>query len=271
MPERNVNLSCAPPVALLHYRSLFPFALNELNLMGTGCEVGVQDGHFSVTLLKRWRGSLLYSIDPWREFEPSKYLDVANQQQAVQDRIYEGARNRLRKFGERSVIIRSTSAAGATQFAEGQLDFVYIDANHSYDAVVEDIRLWYPKLKPGGVLAGHDYLDGNYTAGVFGVMSAVNEFAAGAGLQVYAAGTGLESPSWIVQKHLRPLASGCSRQHDDRARAGLGASAINRIEDILPTIRDKQGSELLRQRIRSLVTDPGKVMRFCMMRLRRGR
>ena len=162
MPERNVTLSCAPPVALLHYRSLFPFALNELNLIGTGCEVGVQDGHFSVTLLKRWRGSLLYSIDPWREFEPSKYLDVANQQQAVQDRIYEGARNRLRKFGERSVIIRSTSAEGATQFAEGQLDFVYIDANHSYDAVVEDIRLWYPNLKPGGVLAGHDYLDGNY-------------------------------------------------------------------------------------------------------------
>ena len=137
-------------MALLHYRSLLPFALNELNLIGTGCEVGVQDGHFSVTLLKQWKGSRLYSIDPWREFEPSKYLYVANQQQAIQDRIYEGARNRLRKFGERSVILRSTSAEGATQFADGQLDFMYIDANHSYDAVVEDIRrLWYSETETG--------------------------------------------------------------------------------------------------------------------------
>ncbi len=211
MLDRKVTLSCPPPVALLHYRSLFPFALNELNLIGVGCEIGVQDAHFSVTLLKRWKCSLFYSIDPWREFEPSKYLDVANRQQAIQDRIYEGARNRLREFGERSVILRSTSAEAVTQFANGQLDFVYIDANHSYEAVVEDIRLWYPKLKPGGVLAGHDYLDGNHPAAVFGVMSAVNEFAARLGLQVYTAGTGLESPTWIVQKPLGPLVGFDSR------------------------------------------------------------
>ena len=58
---------------------------------------------------------------------------------------------------------------------------------------------------------------------------------------------------------------------DYQTGLGPGLSSINRIEDVLGVIRDKQGSELIRQRIRSLIADPGKVIRFCMMRWRRRR
>jgi hypothetical protein len=82
------------------------------------------------------------------------------------------------------------------------LDFIYIDANHAYDFVKEDIECWYPKVKPGGWVMGHDYIDMNWEtppfaengkdkhlwmyddsnpegtkyAGVFGVNPAVDEF-----------------------------------------------------------------------------------------------
>jgi predicted O-methyltransferase YrrM len=49
------------------------------------------------------------------------------------------------------------SAERAVDFEDGTLDFVFIDAAHDYDSVVKDMAAWYPKIKPGGIWAGHDY------------------------------------------------------------------------------------------------------------------
>jgi hypothetical protein len=49
------------------------------------------------------------------------------------------------------------SAESAAEFRDGTLDFVFIDAAHDYDSVVKDLAAWYPKMKPGGIWAGHDY------------------------------------------------------------------------------------------------------------------
>ncbi len=54
-------------------------------------------------------------------------------------------------------VVRATSAQGVTQFADGSLDWVFIDADHSFEAVSADVAAWYPKVKPGGILSGHDY------------------------------------------------------------------------------------------------------------------
>jgi predicted O-methyltransferase YrrM len=69
-----------------------------------------------------------------------------------------------------------TSEEAAEAFEARSLDFVYIDAQHHYEAVKRDIALWWPKVKPGGILAGHDYLDGTREQSEFGVKSAVDEF-----------------------------------------------------------------------------------------------
>ena len=52
-----------------------------------------------------------------------------------------------------------TSLEAAKQFEDNSLDFVYIDACHQYDDVVEDIKLWEPKVRPGGWIGGHDFAD----------------------------------------------------------------------------------------------------------------
>jgi hypothetical protein len=66
--------------------------------------------------------------------------------------------------------IKSGSAAAAANFADQSVDFVFIDADHVYDRVKEDILAWLPKVKPGGIIAGHDY-----NVGHPGVLQAVPE------------------------------------------------------------------------------------------------
>jgi cephalosporin hydroxylase len=53
---------------------------------------------------------------------------------------------------------RMTSLEGAATYEDHSLDFVFIDASHEYEDVIADLHAWYPKVKPGGVIAGHDYL-----------------------------------------------------------------------------------------------------------------
>jgi len=54
-------------------------------------------------------------------------------------------------------VIQSDSAAAASHFEDGSLDGVFIDAAHDYNSVVKDVAAWFPKVKPGGIFAGHDY------------------------------------------------------------------------------------------------------------------
>lgn len=53
--------------------------------------------------------------------------------------------------------IKSGSSAAAQHFADGSVDFVFIDANHTYQFVKDDVNAWLPKVKKGGIIAGHDY------------------------------------------------------------------------------------------------------------------
>jgi predicted O-methyltransferase YrrM len=70
-------------------------------------------------------------------------------------------------------IIRSISWEGAKNYNDESLDFVFIDAGHDYESVIKDLNAWYPKVKKGGVISGHDY---HYNVGVF---PAVNDFFTG--------------------------------------------------------------------------------------------
>ena len=66
--------------------------------------------------------------------------------------------------------IKDTSHNASNQFQNGSIDFIMLDAGHSYDSLMEDVKVWYNKVKPGGIISGDDY-------GVFhGVTQAANEF-----------------------------------------------------------------------------------------------
>jgi hypothetical protein len=187
-------------------REEIPVLLNRRGLLGTGAEIGVKVGNYSDLLLRTWLGRKLISIDPWLEADPAEYADTANVPQGMQDGFYADACARLARHGERSEIWRMTSAEGAARVTEASLDFAYIDARHDYDSVLEDVELWFPKLRAGGVLAGHDYVDGEFPQGRFEVKRAVDEFFGKRALPVLSTGTlPPRFPSWIVLVPVRAI------------------------------------------------------------------
>lgn len=163
-------------------REEFGNLLNRLKLLGNGLEVGVQAGHFSRVIRSTWKGELLHLVDRWRH--ESGYNDVAN---VENDRQLENYFSVIRQFAaDNSVVIhKMESLTAAAQFPDGYFDWIYLDADHSYRGCREDLEAWYPKLKTGGLFAGHDFIDGLLPAGDFGVKSAVEEFISDKDVRLY--------------------------------------------------------------------------------------
>lgn len=180
-------------------RAAFGFWLNYLRLCGEGVEIGVYRGEYSEFLLKTWKGKHLYSVDPWLEFDLDEYQDRCNVSSDDQFRNYERTVDCLSRFGNRSTILKQTSQDASTSFEDGTLDFVYIDAQHHYEAVKEDLELWEIKVKQGGVIGGHDYLDGQLESGLYGVKKAVDEWCEERGYYLLVTSDG-PYPSWFVVK-----------------------------------------------------------------------
>ena len=159
----------------INHRDYMPNLLRFLKLNGKGIEVGTAKGDYSELLLLHSNLLLLYSIDHWHEQSKEEYSDIANISQAEHDNNKTLTQQKLNKFGDRSKILNMTSEEASKLFKDEELDFVYVDANHTYKAIKEDLGLWYSKVKKGGVFAGHDYLEGELSEGNFGVKTAVDE------------------------------------------------------------------------------------------------
>ena len=191
-------------------RDELPALLNACGLTGRGAEIGVKLGRYSDELLSNWRGRELVSIDPWLSADPDEYVDRSNVSQEEFERYYRLTRERLARHGSRSTIWRMTSVEAAARAPDRSFDFVYIDARHDYDSVTEDLEAWASKVRPGGILAGHDYVDGDLPQGAFYVKSAVDDFFGARGIPVH----GTEGPSavemfptWIVEVPEEGIAS----------------------------------------------------------------
>jgi predicted O-methyltransferase YrrM len=131
---------------------------------GTGAEIGVLYGDTSFHLLNEIPNLTLYSVDPYLPYDEP---DRTAQHMAKYE---EDARRRLAQFGSRSIMMKCTSVEAAPVITDESLDFVFIDAQHTYEACKEDIETWFPKVRPGGFITGHDYRWD-------GVNRAVTEFA----------------------------------------------------------------------------------------------
>ena len=198
--ERAHRPTYTKTLRFLPSRDELPALLEARGLVGVGVEVGVRVARYSTHLLSHWHGEHLISIDPWTEAPPEEYADTSNVTQDVQEEYASRAAARLAAFGARSEIWRTTSSEGASRVADRTLDFVYIDARHDYQSVLEDLEAWFPKVKPGGIVAGHDYLDGTVRGTDYGVKSAVDEFFAARRLRVHRTRERLpRHPSWLVE------------------------------------------------------------------------
>jgi hypothetical protein len=135
-------------------------------LRGTAVEIGVHQGFFARQLLERWHGKTFVGIDPWCEniegYGPDQTETLPDYDTGrgafshnprVQDMLI--ACGKLDGFKTDVVLMRTTSRSAAHLLHDG-LDMVYIDGNHESKYVREDLELWWPKIKVGGLCAGHD-------------------------------------------------------------------------------------------------------------------
>lgn len=162
---------------------------------GVGAEIGVAQGDYSAAILEDAQPGELHLIDPWSHLEAgSDLLDAAGLLSDVGE-----ARARNEQFAPppenrggdeqfaavtarfqadpRVHLHRQYSYKAAASFADGHFDFVYLDGNHQYEFVLRDLEDFGAKLKPGGLLFGHDFFEDAFARDEhYGVVDAVNTF-----------------------------------------------------------------------------------------------
>ena len=190
-----LRYTCNKPITSRVY---LPSLLTILGLTGKGVEVGVCLGEYSEMILSYSKLTTLYLVDPWREFNRDAYFDTANVNQEEQDKRYEFVIEKFQRYGKRVKILRNTSSEAHPLFNMEELDFIYIDANHSYEECKRDLEMWWPKLKARGVFAGHDYID-NLTWN-WRVKKAVDEFINKEKQKLFI--TNGEFPTWYLIKKI---------------------------------------------------------------------
>ena len=116
-----------------------------------GVEIGVERGLYSEALCEANPQLQLFSVDPWEHY--SGYRDHVSPEKL--ETFYEDARIRLSPYN--CTLVRKYSVDAAEDFENRSLDFVYIDGNHRLQSVIEDIAAWDPKVRKGGIIAGHDF------------------------------------------------------------------------------------------------------------------
>ncbi|MEQ8714146.1 MAG: class I SAM-dependent methyltransferase [Cyclobacteriaceae bacterium] len=129
-------------------------------------ELGVDKGAFSKEILETSKPRKLHLVDTWgsSRYNSSKMESVRVQ---FSDQLNEG----------KVEIHHGLSTEVVSQFKDGYFDWVYIDTDHTYETTKRELERYASKLKPGGVIAGHDYVVGNwYGMFKYGVVEAVNEF-----------------------------------------------------------------------------------------------
>jgi hypothetical protein len=157
-----------------------------LNQAVNGVEIGVFKGCHAENILKTLNVETIYLVDPYESY-------VDNWDQTSSEALtnaYFSARRKLAKYQNKVVWVKKPSEQAVNSIPDN-LDFVYIDGNHNYSFVKKDIQLYYPKIKRGGILGGH-----NFEIKFMGVAQAVVEFTVEQGLTLQ----GKAPCDWWIEK-----------------------------------------------------------------------
>jgi hypothetical protein len=140
-------------------------------------ELGVLMGDFSEKILSKTNPSELILIDSWEGEIFSGDVDGNNMGLYSGENLYNFALNRFKD--SQNVKIFRNRTEKILDFENEYFDFIYVDADHSYESVKKDLENCYTKIKNGGYLAGHDYgINPTKAHNIydFGVKRAVDEF-----------------------------------------------------------------------------------------------
>jgi len=163
-------------------RPMITYVKTNLSQNLVGAEVGVYAASNAFSILTNLHLKRLYLVDSYVPYCDGDGTAV------YPERKFAQAKAKLKRFSNVKWI-KEKSAQAALKIQE-PLDFAYIDANHSYNAVKQDIQAFYPLIREGGVLGGHDFV-----TRYMGVIRAVCEFAVADGLDLF-----VEQPDWWIIK-----------------------------------------------------------------------
>ena len=149
-----------------------------------GVEIGICRGSGTEYVIDGISLKKFYMVDPYVPYD-FNYTTIE-----AFDEMYKYTLSKFEKY-KNAILIRKSSEEASKNIDDNSVDFVYIDGNHFYPAVKKDIETWWPKVRSGGIMGGHDYdadvpVDFNiddyiYTWRVnevhYGVVKAVRDFA----------------------------------------------------------------------------------------------
>lgn len=125
--------------------------LHELDFK-TGVEVGVAAAAYSELIAKNNPQMKVYGVDPWKVYKG--YKDYVRR--PTIDALKVEAKERMKGYSNYE-FIEEFSMDAVKRFEDNSLDFVYIDANHNFQGITNDIIEWEKKVRPGGIISGHDF------------------------------------------------------------------------------------------------------------------
>jgi hypothetical protein len=131
-----------------------------------GAELGVWKGQMSMELLKQHKDLFLYLVDRWQvPPEGDSYYQgsrvMARSSQEDFDRCFHLACQSVIPYSDRCKILKMTTIEASEYIDDNSLDFIFVDSDHSYIGVTNDLTYWTPKLKKGAILSGHDFNNSN--------------------------------------------------------------------------------------------------------------
>ena len=147
----------------LHLTRCYPRPFEKIAVKGKdliGVEIGVLAGEHALSMLKKLSIKKIYLIDPYEDYDGyniGEELDEGNLAGLLL--AEEKAEEKLKKFEDKVVWVKKYSEKAVNDVPD-DLDFIYIDAAHDYESVKKDIENYYPKVKVGGIIGGHDIDNG---------------------------------------------------------------------------------------------------------------
>lgn len=119
-------------------------------------EIGVYRGDFAAEILRRCEGvTAYYMVDPWRHL--SDWNKPANREDAALESFFEETKSKTNFADSRRTILRGKTTEVIERIPDSELDFAYIDADHTLRGIAIDLIRVYPKVRIGGFVGGDDF------------------------------------------------------------------------------------------------------------------
>jgi predicted O-methyltransferase YrrM len=146
------------------YKAMVEAFPSDSKFVEVGVYKGMSAAFMAVEIINSGKNIKFDCVDNWSNEVYANYYDsdanvraIFDSRDGIGDKLFETFEKNIEPVKEAINVIKANSWEAADLYEDESVDFVFIDADHSYDSVVKDLTAWFPKVKNGGILAGHDY------------------------------------------------------------------------------------------------------------------